>query len=428
MRQGQIIRSFHDLTPTTLDRRRPVVTLFSGGLDSTYLLHRLTRTGLRNIHAVSVDLGDDESLDSRRRAAEIFGAELHVIDGRREFVNEFVGPAIAAQAVYLGTHPISSSLSRPLIARLAMELAQTLDASCIVHTANRSQNTLRRINGALGLLGYPGRYGSPYDLDPVGRDQKIKELAGAGIPSLQDRIVSGDSNLWCREFESGVLEDPEHHAVPQHLYQWTAHRKGAVGEVVEIGFTSGVPTTVDRAGLPLDELIGTLNRRVGSYGIGRYSGLEHLTGGEKVLEIREMPAAWLLLRSYRHLEAAVLDAETIREKMHIEQLWVREAVEGRWFGPLRRASHSFIAACSAAVTGSVRWALGPGTAETQAVVSDRPRYLRNRESWEAEAVSREIGLLQGAPEGAGPPVPGQPPAQHTDRRRDNDVVGMNRHA
>lgn len=104
-----------------------------------------------------------------------------------------------------------------------------------------------------------------------------------------------------------------------------------------------------------------------------------------MLELREMPAAELLLRGYRHLETATLDAETIREKMHLEQLWVREALEGRWFGDLRTACQSFIDSCAARVTGSVRWRLRPGTAETRSIVAAAPRYLRDREDWERES-------------------------------------------
>jgi argininosuccinate synthase len=137
------------------------------------------------------------------------------------------------------------------------------------------------------------------------------------------------------------------------------------------------------------ELITTLNRRVGRHGIGRFSGLEHLAGGEKVLEVREMPAALLLLRTARHLETAVLEAETIREKMHLEQIWVREALEGRWFGELRRASQNFMESCAEGVTGTVTWQLTGHGADTRAIRAEAPRYVRSREEWERRSVAAE---------------------------------------
>lgn len=209
------------------------------------------------------------------------------------------------------------------------------------------------------------------------------------------RIVSVDANLWCREFESGVLDDPEDHVVPEHLYEWSIRANQVTPTSVEVGFEAGVPTSLDGRPLELRSLIERLNQQVGAYGIGRYSGLEHLPGGQKVLELREMPAAWLLLHSYRHLETATLDAETIREKMHLEQVWVREALEGRWYGHLREATQSFIDVCATKVTGTVRWRLSPGHTDTQSIVARHPLYLRDREEWEKSSLGKAAPVAGG---------------------------------
>ncbi len=102
-----------------------------------------------------------------------------------------------------------------------------------------------------------------------------------------------------------------------------------------------------------------------------------------------MPAAWLLLSSYRHIESACLDAELIREKRHLEQVWTREALEGRWFGELRLAAQVFIDACAARTTGSVTWRLRTGGADTRSIAVGSPLYLRDREQWEERAISAE---------------------------------------
>lgn len=388
------IRSFRQIEKSIFGGR-PVVTLFSGGLDSTYLLLKLRQLGLTEIHAVSIDIGEDESTHHKREIAEKLGVRLHVLDRREEFSDKFVSSAIAAQAVYLGVHPVSSTLSRPLIASTALTLAGQLDAQAIIHTANRSQNTMRRLNGSFHLLGYDGLYGSPYDLDPIGRETKHGELRSAGLDLLNGRDVSGDSNLWCREFESGILDDPELHAVPESMYRWSA--VGAElpeSTTVSVSFEAGKPVAIDDETLSLSEIISRLNFRVGRYGLGRYSGLEHLDNGEKVLEIREMPAAWLLLRSYRHVEAACLSAELIREKQHLEQIWVREALEGRWFGELRAAAQEFISSCAMQTTGSVTWLLRMGGADTRSIVAPRGCYLRDREQWEQRSIALETAAFE----------------------------------
>jgi argininosuccinate synthase len=42
---------------------------------------------------------------------------------------------------------------------------------------------------------------------------------------------------------------------------------------------------------------------------GRYAGLAQLDHGTGVFEIREIPAAWLILRTGRHLEGGCLPAD-----------------------------------------------------------------------------------------------------------------------
>lgn len=372
-----------------------MLTLFSGGLDSSYLLLRLREMGFTQVHALSVDIGELETQQEKQHIAVTLGATLHVSHRQRAFAQEFVAPAIKAHAMYLDLHPVSSTLSRPLIARTAVELAAALGARSVIHTANRSQNTLRRLNGALTLLGFEGRFGSPYDLQPVSRAVKITELRDADVVFSTDRAVSGDSNLWCREFESGALDDPEAHDIPESIYRWsaTSARLRAREEPLSLTFEEGVPTAVDGVRMDLVELIDHLNTRVGRLGVGRYTGLEHLDNGEKVLEVREAPAAWIILRTLRHLESACLPAELIRVKLGVEQLWTREAVEGRWFGHLKNATESFIDSCARHVTGTVKWQLRNGVASTAAIIAEQPVYIRDREQWEADSIRAELTPL-----------------------------------
>lgn len=129
-------------------------------------------------------------------------------------------------------------------------------------------------------------------------------------------------------------------------------------------------------------LIAHLNITVGEYSIGRYSGLEHLEGGQKVLEVREAPAATILMDAYRHIETAVLDAELLREKVALELLWTREAVEGRWFAPLRECADAFIRVSSEKVTGTAGYSLRQGAMDLCSIKAHEPLYLADRDAWE----------------------------------------------
>jgi len=383
------IRSIEDLQTFS----RPgdhVLTLFSGGLDSSYVLQLLSQVRCKTT-ALCVDVGDDIEHDRLHQIAGYFAVDLHIADAREDFAANAVLPAIQAQARYLGIYPVSSSLSRPVIAQRAVQLAGELGCNAIVHTANQSQNSLRRLNGAISQLGFEGFYGSPYEYSAIPREKKIEAMSSCGFYGFQSRTTSGDANLWCREFESGTLENPEDFVVPEALYEWS--RQGPSRPTsgrVTLTFHEGKPIAIDTQSLTLTALIARLNSQAGAFRVGRYAGLEHLEHGEKVLEIREAPAAHLLLDAYRHLETATLDAELLREKQGLEQIWVREAIEGRWFGGLKAAAEAFIRHTSQAISGSVSFTLRQGTADVCSIRAAKPRYLTERDLWEVE-VARERG-------------------------------------
>lgn len=382
----RIIRSFADLDAMQCQTDH-VLTLFSGGLDSSYVLKELAQRQLR-VTALSVDVGEGCQLQDLQEIAGFFGATLQVIDAREMFAHEAVAPAIRAQARYLGIYPVSSSLSRPVLAKMAVKVARQLGCDAIVHTANQSQNSLRRLNGAIGQLGFEGCYGTPYERSVLTRDEKIEALRLLGLTRFQARGISGDANLWCREFESGSLDNPEGFWVPPSLFEWTRKRERTPdARELQVEFRQGQPVAVDGEAMALVPLIAHLNDTVGAFQIGRYSGLEHLAGGEKVLEVREAPAATVLMDAFRHLETAVLDAELLREKVALELLWTREAVEGRWFGALRQSADAFMRHASDKVTGTVTYQLRPGAMDLCSIKTSHPLYLTDRDSWEKSLVN-----------------------------------------
>ena len=329
-----------------------------------------------------------------------YGIDLVVVDARQRFIDNAIVPAIQAQAKYLNMYPVSSSLSRPVIAGYALEYAEKLNCGAIIHTANQSQNSLRRLNGSIKTGGFKGYYGTPYEYSAITRKQKIAVLSLSGLNEFKERNVSGDSNLWCREYESGILDNPENFTVPEDLFEWSVTNKSKQLEHLEnqitISFKAGVPTAVNYIPMPLVELISHLNTVIGAYQVGRYAGLEHLDKGEKVLEVREAPAATALMEAYKHLETAVHDAELLREKNILEQIWTHEAVEGKWGSPLHRAAREFIRNTTTKVTGTVTFYLGQGELFPKSIMAADSLYLTDRDAWEIK-VSKSRSMRELAP-------------------------------
>lgn len=375
------IRSFTDIGELC-HRNDTIVTLCGGGLDSAYLLAQLTKLDV-DVVALSVDLGDDFDTEHFSGIAQKFDVDVIRLDCRKEFAEEFVYASILAGGRYLGQHPVSASLSRPLIARAGVEFARSVGAKFLLHTANQSQNSLRRLNGAISDLNFEGYFGSPYEFDALSRDFKRLELQETfNISGFANRISSTDTNLWCREFESGTLDDPERFEIDQALYQWSVASE-TKSRVIELSFDCGRLVSVDgEPSTDLVEMISTLNSTVGRYGIGRFSSLEHLEGGEKVLEVREAPAAALILEGFTQLASATVEVETHRWMRILGEALIMEAVEGRWFRSLRKSLQSFLEVGAASVSGDVRFSLRSGGFELEGLKAVSPLYIRDREQWE----------------------------------------------
>lgn len=376
---SKLVVSLADIDERFLGENQ-VICLFSGGLDGTFLLHHIESVlPSASVLALTVELGGGDSVRASR-VCERLGVEHLVLDRTHEFLAGYAFPAVAAQAVYLGTHPISASLTRPLMAQVATALARERGYDAVLHTADGTQNSLRRFNQTFAALRFDGSYGSPFVVDAPSREKKMLRLVDSGLGDLirpESGLYSTDINLWCREFEAAGLDDPERIDVPESLYTWTTPAAAEPVDV-EVSFLDGVPVAVDGRELAPADLVRALNALVGGYGLGRYIGLEEIENGTKVQEVREMPAAHLLLDAYRRLEQASVDAATLREKMHLEQIWVHEAVEGRWLGPLRTAAQAFITSVAQTVSGRVRYRVSGTGLAPRAVIATRPLYVRDR--------------------------------------------------
>ena len=135
-----------------------IVLAYSGGLDTSVLLKKLIAAG-NEVIAMTADLGESDGVAGHGAAAELekvkakalaLGAYAAVvIDARERFVNNYVLPALAANAMYEGVYPLSAALSRPLIGALLVETARAYGADAVAHGCTGKGNDQVRIELAV---------------------------------------------------------------------------------------------------------------------------------------------------------------------------------------------------------------------------------------------------------------------------------------
>ncbi|MDA8038934.1 MAG: argininosuccinate synthase, partial [Actinomycetota bacterium] len=111
-----------------------VVLAYSGGLDTSVAVHWMKERLGRDVVAVVVDVGQGGDFEAiRERALSAGAVEAVVIDAKDELADEFVAPALAANALYEGRYPLVSSLSRPVIVRHLVAEARRHGATAVAH-------------------------------------------------------------------------------------------------------------------------------------------------------------------------------------------------------------------------------------------------------------------------------------------------------
>src|SRR5690606_26387502 len=200
-----------------------IVLAYSGGLDTSVLVHLLTHRHGHEVIACHVDVGeakDPEALAARARAAGAVACEF--VQAREEFAEEFCFPALQANALYQGVYPLSAALSRPLIARHLVRAARKHGATAVAHGATGKGNDQVRFELSIHALAPDLRVMAPQRDHNLNRDAAIAyaQEHGIAVGVTRRSPYSIDENLWGRSIEGGVLENPAAEP-PEDCFAWT---------------------------------------------------------------------------------------------------------------------------------------------------------------------------------------------------------------
>lgn len=369
-----------------------VVLAYSGGLDTSVCLKWFEQRGAEP-YALYLDLGQGEpAVDVRKKALEIGAADAFVRDARAEFADEYVAPAIKANAMYGGKYPLFTALGRPLIAKKLVEAAHEVGATNIAHGSTGKGNDQVRFDVTTASIAPDLKVVAPVREWGMSRPEEMEFARENGIPvpTTKESPYSVDENLFGRSIEAGPLEDPDHEPTPD-VFEMTAEPEDAPDEprYVEIGFERGLPVSLDGVEMALVDLIPALNLIAGEHGFGRIDMVEDRLVGIKSREIYEAPAALALIQAHRELESMTLTKDVLRFKAQVEQRYAELTYDGLWFTPLKAALDAFIDETQKTVTGTVRLKLYKGSATVAGRTAEKPLYSQELATYDPNSTFDE---------------------------------------
>ena len=322
----------------TMSERKKVVLAYSGGLDTSVMLHWLKYDQGYDVVCMTADVGQGEELDGLCEKAVKSGAiGLHVLDLRETFVRDYVFPAIQANAVYEGYYLLGTSLARPPIAKALVEVAIEEGAFAISHGATGKGNDQVRFELGAYALKPDIQVIAPWRTWPYrSRSDLIEYCRVHNIPitATAEKPYSTDRNLLHISFEGGILEDPWA-APPEDMYKLTVNPRNAPNEPedVEITFEDGIPVAVNGEVLGPVALLERVNALGGKHGIGRVDIVENRYVGIKSRGVYETPGGTLLLHGHRAVESLVLDREVMSLRDGLVPQFTRMIYNGYRFSP-----------------------------------------------------------------------------------------------
>jgi argininosuccinate synthase len=348
---------------------RKIVLAYSGGLDTSVILHWLREHYGCEVVAYCADVGQaEETAGLEQRALSTGASKLYLEDLREEFARDFVFPMLRANAVYEGYYLLGTSIARPVIAKRQAEIARLEGADAVAHGATGKGNdqvrfefTFARLAPDLTVIA-PWRHpqwpfrGRP-DMIAYANEKKIP------VPVTAEKPYSMDRNLVHVSYEGGVLEDPWREPYDD-MFRLTVAPQSApdTPEYVEVEYLRGDPVAINGEGLAAAALVERANAIAGRHGVGRVDVVENRYVGIKSRGVYESPGVTVLTHAHRAVEQLTLDRETLHLRDSLIPRYASMVYNGQWFAPEREALQALIDRAQHSVTGTARLKLYKGGA------------------------------------------------------------------
>jgi argininosuccinate synthase len=306
---------------------------------------------------------DFEAIESRAKAAG--ACKVYIKDLQKEFVEDFILPALKANAIYEGKYLLATALGRPLIAKYLVEIAHKEKAQAVAHGCTGKGNDQVRFEVTVGILDPNLEIVAPVrEWEFKSREDEIEYAKSFAIPIdvTKKKPYSIDRNIWGISIEAGILEDLEQEP-PEDAYLITKSPTSlpTFAKYVDIYFEKGVPKKINGKSKKMKDLINELNDVGGVFGVGRTDLVENRLVGIKSREIYEAPAATILHIAHKELEALVLDRELAHFKEIISLKYAEMVYYGLWYSQLKASLDSFVNTTQKHVSGTIKLKLFKGS-------------------------------------------------------------------
>ncbi|MCF6348224.1 MAG: argininosuccinate synthase [Flavobacteriaceae bacterium] len=337
-----------------------LVLAYSGGLDTSYCVLKLSKDEGFEVHAVSVNTGgfSEQEIKSIEQKALQLGAHTYTsIDAIQSFYDKVIKYLVFGNVLKNNTYPLSVSAERIIQAIEIVKYAKEINATHIAHGSTGAGNDQVRFDMIFQILAPEIEIITPIRDNKLSRQAEIDYLKLNGIDLEWEKAkYSINKGLWGTSV-GGEETLTSHKPLPEEAYPSQLEKHNP--EKVKLSFEKGELIAINYIKNYPEKNIETLNEMASKYAIGR-----DIHVGDTIIGIKgrvgfEAAAPLIIIKSHHLLEKHVLTKWQQHHKEYLANWYGTMLHEGQYLDDVMRNIEAFLEDSQKNVNGDVMVTLHP---------------------------------------------------------------------
>ncbi len=379
---------------------KKLVLAYSGGLDTSYCLMKLTQEGYE-VHAFSVNTGgfDTAEVENMKAKALQMGAHTYQsVNALNSFYSKVVKYLVFGNVLKNNTYPLSVSAERIVQAMEIVAYANKIGADTIAHGSTGAGNDQVRFDLIFQVMAPNIKIITPIRDQQLSRDAEIEYLKENGVSlSWEKAQYSVNQGLWGTSV-GGKETLTSSNNLPESAYPSQVEKQNA--EKVTLNFEKGELVGIDDLNESPINNIMKLQLQAKKFGIGRDTHVGDTIIGIKGRVGFEAAAPILIIKAHHLLEKHTLSKWQQFQKEQIGNFYGMLLHEGQYLDPVMRDLEAFLCNSQSKVSGKVFVTLHPYRFELNGIESEHDlmnvafgSYGEVNKGWSANDAKGFIKLL-----------------------------------
>ena len=379
---------------------KKLVLAYSGGLDTSYSLMKLTQEGYE-VHAISVNTGgfDTAEVEDMKTKALQMGAHTYKsVNALDSFYSKVVKYLVFGNVLKNNTYPLSVSAERIVQAMEIVAYANKIGADTIAHGSTGAGNDQVRFDLIFQVMAPNIKIITPIRDQQLSRDAEIEYLKENGVSlSWEKAQYSVNQGLWGTSV-GGKETLTSSNNLPESAYPSQVEKQNA--EKVTLNFEKGELVGIDDFNESPINNIMKLQLQAKKFGIGRDTHVGDTIIGIKGRVGFEAAAPLLIIKAHHLLEKHTLSKWQQFQKEQLGNFYGMLLHEGQYLDPVMRDLEAFLTNSQSTVSGKVLVTLHPYRFELNGIESEHDlmnaafgSYGEVNKGWSANDAKGFIKLL-----------------------------------